>query len=346
MKKIALIFGITGQDGSYLAELLLNKNYIVHGLKRRTSILNTSRIDHIYNDKKYKNRFYLHYSDVLDSLNINSLIGKILPDEIYNLAAQSHVAISFNMPEYSSDVDAMGTLRILEAIKNTKTSKKIKFYQASSSEMFGNSSSRKQNESTIFDPQSPYACSKVFSFHITKVYRNAYNLFASNGILFNHESERRGENFLPKKVVNAAYRIKKGEKIILEIGNLYSKRDWGYAPDYVEGIWKILQTKKSDDFVLATGKTYTVKYFIEQTFKQLNISIKWVGKGMNEKAVNIKNNKILVKVNKKYFRPLEVNYLQGDYSKAKKILKWQPKTNLNKMIKNMLSHEEKKFKEN
>ncbi len=266
MKKTALIFGITGQDGSYLAEFLLKKNYIVHGLKRRTSILNTSRIDHLYNNKKYKNYFYLHYSDVLDGLNINSLVGKIIPDEVYNLAAQSHVAVSFTMPEYSSDVDAMGTLRILEAIKNTKTNKKIKFYQASSSEMFGNSSTRKQNENTIFDPQSPYACSKVFSFHMTKVYRKAFNLFASNGILFNHESERRGENFITKKVVNAAYRIKMEEKTILEVGNLYSKRDWGYAPDYVEGIWKILQAKKSDDFVLATGKSFTVKYFIDQTY--------------------------------------------------------------------------------
>ncbi len=345
MKKIALIFGITGQDGSYLAEFLLKKNYIVHGLKRRTSILNTSRIDHIYNNKKYENKFYLHYSDILDSLNINALIGNILPDEIYNLAAQSHVAVSFNMPEYSSDVDAMGTLRILEVIKNTKTSKKIKFYQASSSEMFGNSSRKKQNENTNFDPQSPYACSKVFSFHITKVYRKAFNLFASNGILFNHESERRGENFITKKVVNAAYRISIGENIILQIGNLYSKRDWGYAPDYVEGIWKILQAKKPDDFVLATGKTYTVKYFIEKTFKLLNINIKWVGNGVNEKAINIKNNKTIVKVNKKYFRPLEVNYLQGDYSKAKKILKWGPKTSLNEMIKIMLTNEAKNFKE-
>ena len=338
-----MIFGVTGQDGSYLAELLLKKKYIVHGLKRRTSILNTSRIDHLFNDPKYKNKFFLHYNDVLDSLNINYLINNLQPDEIYNLSAQSHVAVSFNMPDYTANVDAMGTLRILEVIKNLKLNKKIKFYQASSSEMYGTTKDKNQNENSPFNPQSPYACSKVFSYHITQIYRNAYGMFASNGILFNHESERRGENFVTKKIINAAYRIYRGEKITLEVGNLYSKRDWGYAPDYVEGIWKIMQAKKADDFVLATGKTFTVKHFINQTFKMLDIKIKWSGKGLAEKAINLKNKKTIVKINKKYFRPLEVNYLKGDFSKAKKILKWSPKTDLNKMITIMINHEKKSY---
>ena len=336
MKK-AIITGITGQDGSFLAEYLLNKKYIVHGFKRRTSILHTSRIDHIYNNPNNKNRFFLHYNDLLDSLNLYNLIKKIQPDEIYNLAAQSHVAISFELPEYTSNVDALGTLRILEIIKNLN--RKIKFYQASSSEMFGSTKKKYQNELTLLNPQSPYACSKVFSYHITKIYREAFSLFACNGILFNHESERRGETFITKKIVSAAYKISIGELKFLEIGNLNSKRDWGYAPDYIEGIWKMMQQKNADDFVLATGRTYTVRDFIERTFKQLNIDIKWIGKGINEKGINLKNKNVIIKINKKYFRPLEVNYLRGDAKKAKKILNWEPKTNLNKMIRIMLDFE-------
>ena len=343
MSKVAIITGVTGQDGSYLTEFLIKKNYVVHGLKRRTSILHTSRIDHIYHNPIYKNKFFLHYNDILDSLNLISLIKKIQPDEIYNLAAQSHVAVSFSLPEYTSNVDALGTLRILEAIKILDKSNNIKFYQASSSEMYGKTLSKLQNEKTPFEPQSPYACSKVFSFHITKIYREAYNIFASNGILFNHESERRGENFITKKIVNAAYRIHKGENLILEVGNLYSRRDWGYAPDYVEGIWKIMQAKKPDDFILATGKTFTVKQFIEKTFKLLDINLDWLGSGLTEKAIEKNSKKIIVKVNKKYFRPLEVNYLKGDFSKAKKILKWKPKKNLDEMIKIMLNHEAKEY---
>ncbi len=339
MKK-AIITGITGQDGSFLAEYLLKKKYIVHGFKRRTSILHTSRIDHIYNDQKNKNRFFLHYNDLLDSLNLYNLIKKINPDEIYNLAAQSHVAISFELPEYTANVDALGTLRILEIIKNLN--RKVKFYQASSSEMFGSTKIKLQNENTLLNPQSPYACSKVFSYHITKVYREAFGLYACNGILFNHESERRGETFITKKIVSAAYKISKGEKKFLEVGNLNSKRDWGYAPDYIEGIWKMMQQKNADDYVLATGKTYTVRDFIERTFKQLNINIKWIGIGINEKGINLKNKTVIIKINKKYFRPLEVNYLRGDAKKAKKILNWEPKTNLNKMIKIMLDYEKSK----
>ncbi len=336
MKK-AIITGITGQDGSFLAEYLLKKKYIVHGFKRRTSILHTSRIDHIYNDPKNKNRFFLHYNDLLDSLNLYNLIKKINPDEIYNLAAQSHVAISFELPEYTSNVDALGTLRILEIIKNLN--RKIKFYQASSSEMYGSTKNKFQNEYSLLNPQSPYACSKVFSYHITKIYREAFGLFACNGILFNHESERRGETFITKKIVSAAYKISKGKLKFLEVGNLNSKRDWGYAPDYIDGIWKMMQQKNADDFVLATGRTYTVRDFIERTFKHLNIKIKWIGKGINEKGINLKNKSVIIKINKKYFRPLEVNYLRGDAKKAKKILKWEPKTNLNKMIKIMIDYE-------
>ena len=339
MKKKALILGITGQDGSYLAEFLIKKRYQVHGIKRRTSTPNTSRIDHIFDSVNFKNKnLIMHHGDLSDVGSLNRIINQINPDEIYNLAAQSHVKISFQIPEYTSDVNALGPLRLLEIIRHYKR-KKIKFYQASSSEMYGSTNNKFQNEYSLLNPQSPYACSKVFSYHITKIYREAFGLFACNGILFNHESERRGETFITKKIVSAAYKISKGELKFLEVGNLNSKRDWGYAPDYIDGIWKMMQQKNADDFVLATGKTYTVRDFIERTFKHLNIKIKWIGKGINEKGINLKNKSVIIKINKKYFRPLEVNYLRGDAKKAKKILKWQPKTNLNKMIKIMLDYE-------
>ena len=340
--KKALIFGITGQDGSFLAELLLSKGYTVHGLKRRTSILHTDRIDNIYYNNKYKKKFYLHYTDLFDGLNILELIKKIKPDEIYNLAAQSHVAVSFELPSYSTDIDAVGTLRILESIKILNL-RKTKFYQASSSEMYGDVKGGIQDENTKFNPASPYACAKVYSYYLTKYYRNAFNIYAANGILFNHESERRGETFVTKKIANSVARIYLGLEKKLIIGNLNSKRDWGYAPEYVEGIWKILQQKKADDFVLATGKSYTVRKFAELSFKAIGIKIIWKGRGLGESGYDSKNGKKLIEVSKKYFRPLEVNYLQGNSAKARKVFGWKPKTTLFELATIMVKHEIKKI---
>ena len=298
--KKAIIFGVTGQDGSYLAELLLSKGYIVHGLKRRTSILHTYRIDKIYFDKKINKRFHLHYTDLSDSLNVLNLIKKIQPDEVYNLAAQSHVAVSFDLPSYTSDIDALGTLRILESIK-TLNLKKTKFYQASSSEMYGDVKNRYQNEETKFSPLSPYACAKVYSYYITKYYRDAFNIYASNGILFNHESERRGETSVTKKIATSVAKIHLGIEKKLLIGNLNSKRDWGYAPEYVQGIWKMMQQKKPDDYVLATGKSYTVKKFIELAFSVVGKKIIWKGSGLNEAGYDHISGKRIVEVRKKYY---------------------------------------------
>ena len=337
MKKIALIFGVTGQDGAYLSKLLLKKNYIVHGVKRRSSNLNSYRIDDIYSDPlTKKTNFFLHYGDITDSISVFNIIKNIKPNEIYNLAAQSHVGVSFEIPEYTTNTDALGTLRILEAI--VKINKKIKFYQAGSSEMFGKVVETPQNEKTPFYPRSPYGVAKLYSHWITINYREAYKIFAANGILFNHESPLRGETFVTKKVVKALCMIKYNKQRKLYVGNLYSKRDWGHASDYVEAIWKIMQHKAPDDFVICTGKQYSIKQFINMVCKELNIKIKWRGKGLKEKAYN-KNNKPIIECSKKYFRPAEVDTLKGNYSKAKKILKWSPKHSIKSLIKDMISHE-------
>ena len=344
--KKALITGITGQDGSYLAELLLNKNYIVHGIKRKSSSFNTERIDKIFNDKKYKKKFFLHYGDLTDTNSINSLIKNILPDEIYNLAAQSHVGISFKMPEYTADVNSLGTLRILETIRSLGLEKKTKFYQASTSELYGEIQEKKQSEKTKFYPKSPYASSKLFSYWITKNYRESYNIFASNGILFNHESPRRGETFVTRKITMGLGKIIQGKEKCIYLGNIYAKRDWGHAKDYVEMYWKILQHKKPDDFVVATEKQYSVKFFVEKCFEFLNIKIKWHGKGLNEiakivsfskdKFPNIKKNQTVIRISKTYFRPNEVENLIGNTSKVKRIFKWKPKIKIKDLIKEML----------
>ena len=339
MKKKALILGITGQDGSYLAELLIKKKYQVHGIKRRTSTPNTSRIDHIFDSINFDNKkLIMHHGDLSDAGSLNRIINSINPDEIYNLAAQSHVKISFQVPEYTSDVNAIGPLRLLEIIRHYKR-KKIKFYQASSSEMFGKSKPP-QNESTIFQPRSVYAISKIFAFNSVVHYREAYGIHASNGILFNHESPRRGVNFVTRKIIQGLIRIKKGEQKILTLGNLYSKRDWGHAKDYVESMWKILQHKKPDDFVVATNKSYSVKDFVNISAKKIGFKIKWINKGLKEEGIDEITNKIIINVSKKYFRETEVDNLIGDFTKAKKILKWKPKNSLNQLIDDMIENEE------
>ena len=336
MKK-ALIFGVTGQDGAYLSKFLLKKGYIVHGVKRRSSSLNSFRVDDIYSDPLIKkNKFFLHYGDITDSISVYNLVSTIKPNEVYNLAAQSHVAVSFELPEYTTNADSLGTLRILEAIK--KVDKKIKFYQAGSSEMFGKVVEIPQTEKTPFYPRSPYGAAKVYSHWITINYRESYDLFASNGILFNHESPLRGETFVTKKIVKALCNIKLKKQKKLILGNLYSKRDWGHAEDYVEAMWKILQYKKPDDFVICTGKQYSIKNFINLVVRDLNIKIRWKGKGISEKAFDDKNN-CIIECNKKYFRPSEVETLKGDYSKARKLLKWRPKHNIKSLIKDMVSYE-------
>ena len=341
MKKKALIFGVTGQDGAYLSKFLLNKNYVVHGIKRRTSLINTNRVDDIYTDPLIKkNNFFLHYGDVTDSISVFNLVNKIRPDEIYNLAAQSHVAVSFELPEYTTNTDAVGTLRILESI--IRINKRIKFYQAGTSEMYGKVVETPQNEKTPFYPRSPYGVSKVYSHWITVNYREAYGLFACNGILFNHESPLRGETFVTKKVVNALCKIKLRKQKKLFIGNLYSKRDWGHAEDYVNAMWKILQQKKPEDFVISTGKQYSIKTFIELVAKKLDMKINWKGKGLNEKGYD-KNGNCIIECSKKYFRPAEVDSLIGDASKAKRKLKWSPKHDIHSLINDMISHE---FKNN
>ena len=337
MKK-ALIFGITGQDGSYLAEYLLKKNYIVHGVKRRSSSINTDRIDHIFDSVNFsKKNIFLHYGDLADSGSLYRIIHSVNPDEIYNLAAQSHVKISFSIPEYTADVTGLGTLRILEIIRHYKK-KKIKFYQASSSEMFG-SAKPPQNEKTIFKPRSMYAVSKVFSYHTVINYREAFNIHACNGILFNHESPRRGNNFVTKKIIQGLVRIKKNKQKYLTLGNLYAKRDWGHAIDYVESMWKILNYKKPDDYVIATNKSFSVKEFLNKSARLLGFDIKWQGKGINEIGIDKKSNQTIIKVSKKYFRETEVENLIGNYSKAKKILKWKPKYSLNNLIEDMIKNE-------
>ena len=334
-KKIALIFGVTGQDGSYLSELLLKKKYIVHGVKRRSSLFNTQRIDHLYDDPHItKKNFFLHYGDMTDSLNILNLIKRIQPNEIYNLAAQSHVQVSFEVPEYTANADALGTLRILEAIKTLGLIKKTRFYQASSSEMYGKVSESPQDEKTPFYPRSPYAVSKVFAHWITINYREAYGIYACNGILFNHESPVRGETFVSRKITKGLVKIKFGQQKCLFLGNLDAKRDWGHAKDYVEMIWLMLQQNKPEDYVIATGINYSVRDFINIASNKLNMNIKWHGKGLSEYATH--NGKKIIKVDPYYFRPTEVDTLLGDSSKAKKNLKWSPKTSLDKLIEEMV----------
>ncbi|MDA7832366.1 GDP-mannose 4,6-dehydratase [Candidatus Pelagibacter sp.] len=338
-KKIALIFGITGQDGSYLAEFLLKKNYIVHGVKRRSSSFNTGRIDHLYQDPHEKKRkFILHYGDITDAISVSSIIKNIKPDEIYNLAAQSHVAVSFEVPEYTANADGLGALRILEAIKFHGYEKKTKFYQAGTSEMFGKVIQIPQTEKTPFYPRSPYGVAKVYAHWITVNYREAFNIFACNGILFNHESPVRGETFVTKKIIMALCRIKLKKQKKLFLGNLDAKRDWGHAKDYVEAMWKMLQKKTPDDYVISTGKQYSVKDFINLSLKELNIKYYWKGKGIHQKCYDEKGN-CFIECDNEYFRPLEVDTLLGDSSKARKELNWKPKYNTTKLVKEMVSEE-------
>lgn len=345
MSKVALITGITGQDGSYLAEFLLEKGYEVHGMKRRASSFNTSRIDHLYQDVHNKNpKFKLHYGDLTDSTNLIRLIQEIKPDEIYNLAAQSHVKVSFDCPEYTANADGLGTLRILEAIRILGLEKKTKFYQASTSELYGLVQETPQKETTPFYPRSPYACAKLYAYWISINYREAYDIFACNGILFNHESPRRGETFVTRKITRAAVRIKLGVEEKLYLGNLDSKRDWGHAKDYVEGMWLVLQQNKPEDFVLATGVTTTIRDFCNMTFKELGIDIEWKGKGINEKGVNKATGKTIIEVDPRYFRPTEVDLLLGNAAKARKKLGWEPKYDLPMLVKDMVKEDLKEAK--
>ena len=338
MKKIALITGVTGQDGAYLAELLLNKNYEVHGIKRRASSFNTSRIDHLYKDKHKEDvNFFLHYGDLTDSTNLIRIIQEVQPHEIYNLGAQSHVKVSFEVPEYTANSDAVGTLRILEAIRILKMENKVKFYQASTSELYGKAQEVPQTETTPFYPRSPYGVAKLYAFWIVKNYREAYGMFACNGILFNHESPLRGETFVTRKITRAASKIKLGLQERLYLGNLNAQRDWGHAKDYVEGMWRMLQHEKPEDFVLATGKTTTIREFCNLSFKELGIEIKWEGEGENEVGIDQSSNKVIISIDNNYYRPTEVDLLVGDASKAKKLLSWTPKYELESLVKEMVN---------
>jgi len=344
MAKTALITGITGQDGAYLAELLLNKGYIVHGVKRRSSLFNTNRIDHLYKDKhETKVQFFLHYGDLTDSTNLIRIIQEVQPDEIYNLAAQSHVKVSFETPEYTANADALGTLRILEAIRILKLEKKTKFYQASTSELYGLVQEIPQKETTPFYPRSPYGVAKLYSYWIVRNYREAYNIFACNGILFNHESPVRGETFVTRKITRAAAKIKLGLQQNLFLGNIDAERDWGHAKDYVEGMWLMLQQDKPDDFVLATGKKVSVRSFIEMAFNEVGISINWQGRGVDEKGLDAKTGKIIIEIDPKYFRPTEVDLLVGDASKAERELGWKPKHTVQQLVKEMVASDLKLF---
>ena len=343
MKK-ALITGITGQDGSYLAEFLLNKGYEVHGIIRRTSTFNTQRIDHIYQDPHEEDvKLHLHYGDLTDASNLSRLVEKINPDEIYNLAAQSNVAVSFDMPEYTTDVDAMGTLRLLDAIKEAEIN--TKFYQASTSELFGDVKEMPQNEETPFNPQSPYAVAKLYAYWIVKNYREAYYMHAVNGILFNHESPRRGKRFVTRKITRAAARIAKGNQDKLYLGNLNAKRDWGYAKDYVRMMWMMLQQDEPQDYVVATGETHTVREFAEYAFKHTGVELTWEGEGLDEKGIDKETGKVLVEVDPEYFRPAEVDVLLGDPSKAKKELGWEPEVTFEELVKIMVESDLKTIEE-
>jgi len=342
INKTALISGITGQDGSYLAELLLEKDYKVHGIIRRSSSFNTGRINHLINDDKFKGRFFFHHGDVTDASNLNRLLEKIQPNEIYNLAAQSHVKVSFEIPDYTAQVDALGTLRFLDAIRETRV--KTKFYQASTSELYGKAQEIPQNEKTPFYPRSPYGVAKLYGYWIIVNYREAYDLFACNGILFNHESPRRGETFVTRKITRAAARIKEGLQQSLYLGNLDAKRDWGYAPEYVEGMWMMLQQNHPEDYVLATGVNYTIREFVELAFKETNIVIKWQGKRENEIGIDSKTGKKIIGIDKKYYRPAEVDQLLGDATKAKEKLGWEAKTSFEDLVKTMVHADWEKVK--
>ena len=345
-KKKALITGVTGQDGAYLSEFLLEKGYIVHGLKRRTSSFNTQRLEHLYQPPNSKNRtFILHYGDMTDSTNLIRLIKEIKPDEIYNLAAMSHVKVSFEMPEYTMNTDGMGTLRILEAIRILGLENKTKIYQASTSELYGKVKETPQSESTPFNPRSPYAAAKLYAYWITVNYREAYDIFACNGILFNHESPLRGETFVTRKITMAVARIALGIQDKLFLGNLNSKRDWGHAKDYVRMMWMILQHDSAEDWVIATGKTYSIRDFVKMSFDELGITIEFKGSGINETAIvkscdnldyQVEIGKEILSVDKRYFRPTEVDLLVGDASKARKVLGWEPKYTLKDLVKEMI----------
>ena len=334
----AIIFGATGQDGSYLSEFLLKKKYVVHAVKRRSSSINTDRLDHLYDSKN----FFIHYGDLSDPVAVNNLINYIQPDEIYNLAAQSHVAVSFQIPYYTANVDALGTLNILESIKSLKLKNKTRYYQAGTSELFGKVLETPQSEKTPFYPRSPYGVAKLYAHWITTNYRESYGLFACNGILFNHESPRRGETFVTRKITIGLSRIKLGLQNKLELGNLYAKRDWGHAKDYVKAMWLMLQQKKPDDFIIATGIQHSVKEFIDIAAKNLNMNIEWKGKGIREKGYYKK--RAIIQINRRYFRPAEVETLLGDASKAKKILKWKPKITFKSLVKEMILNDAKKLK--
>ncbi len=334
--KTALITGITGQDGSYLAELLLEKGYTVHGLIRRSSSFNTGRIDHLYNNPEiYNQKLFLHYGDLTDSSNLNRLLEKIAPDEVYNLAAQSHVKVSFEVPEYTAEVDAVGTLRFLDAIKESGA--KVRFYQASTSELYGKVQEIPQSETTPFYPRSPYAVAKIYGYWIVVNYREAYDIFACNGILFNHESPRRGETFVTRKITRAAARIREGLQDRLVLGNMDAKRDWGYAPEFVDAMWRMLQQDTPDDFVVATGETHTVREFTEITFRELGIELAWEGEAENEKGVDTATGAVRVEVSPHYYRPTEVELLIGDPSKAKRVLGWEPKVKFEELVRLMVA---------
>lgn len=331
-KKRALITGVTGQDGSYLAEFLLEKGYQVFGIQRRASMPNTARVDHLYEDTEDPN-FVMFYGDLADSSNLFRIINKVKPHEIYNLGAQSHVGVSFDKAEYTANIDALGPLRILEIIRNVDFP--VRFYQAGSSEMFGKVLETPQRETTPFNPQSPYGASKVFAYNLTKQYRTGYGLFAANGILFNHESPRRGVNFVTRKITLGLARVHLGLQSVVRLGNLDAKRDWGYSKDYIEAIWRILQHHEPDDFLIATGETHTVREFVEEVAKNLGISLKWVGKGMEERGVDTKTGKTIVEVDPRYFRPNEVDLLLGNAAKTRRVLKWKPKVTFKKLAKLM-----------
>ncbi|HRH62111.1 MAG TPA: GDP-mannose 4,6-dehydratase [Bacteroidia bacterium] len=345
MNKVALITGVTGQDGSYLAEFLLKKGYTVHGIKRRSSMFNTDRIDHLYKDQHEKKvNFFLHYGDLTDSTNLIRIVQEVQPDEIYNLAAQSHVKVSFETPEYTANSDALGTLRILEAIRILGLEKKTRFYQASTSELYGEVQEIPQRETTPFYPRSPYGVAKLYGFWIVKNYREAYGMFACNGILFNHESPVRGETFVTRKITRAVAKISLGLQEKVFMGNIDAERDWGHARDYVEGMWLMLQQDTADDFVLATGKKISVRSFIELSFKEVGIELEWKGKAEKEKGINKANGKTLVEIDPKYYRPTEVDLLVGDATKAKEKLGWSPKLTVEQLIKEMVKSDVELFK--
>ena len=344
MAKVALITGVTGQDGAYLSDFLLKKGYIVHGVKRRSSLFNTSRIDHLYKDThENKVNFFLHYGDLTDSTNLIRIVQEVQPDEIYNLAAQSHVKVSFETPEYTANADGIGTLRLLEAIRILGREKKTKFYQASTSELYGLVQEIPQRETTPFYPRSPYGVAKLYAFWITKNYRESYDMFACNGILFNHESPLRGETFVTRKITRAVAKISLGLQQKLFLGNIDSERDWGHAKDYVEGMWLMMQQDKAEDYVLATGIKVSVRKFVEMSFKHVGIDLEWKGKGVDEKATNVATGKVVVEIDPRYFRPSEVDLLVGDASKANKNLGWKPKYTVEELCKEMVQADLKLF---